>query len=438
MMWFLCRLTVFLGLLLVLPTHTANGRRGMRPRGDRLASAGRSALTLHTSAATGVKPRVTVRCEEGSMSVAVPLDLFGTGYLVNAKHLRLGNCSFSRVEPRNGTLLFRTPLHQCGARRTLDVDDLIYKTSLHYLPPVKQIIVRTNPVTIPIECHYPRKGNVSGEAIEPTWVPFSSTHVGHNSLKFFLALMTENWTEKRDSNIYYLGDEIHIEASVVTLNHVPLKLFIDRCVATVGSEWSSNSSYTIIDHNGCLLDSKAGSSTSSFVNPRVKPDTIRFVLDAFRFYRIPSSLIYITCHLRVSALQQQPNPLNKACWFHRASRTWSLVTDSWASPVGESAGQSICHCCDTLRCGSPSRAIRRKSREAEFSQATGEVDSMLGPLVIVDPNSFGAAKSGSSVGDFAEQHQAVSDGHFLVSLVLLGALMIPVAGFTVATYRRCV
>ncbi|XP_072447461.1 zona pellucida sperm-binding protein 3-like [Chiloscyllium punctatum] len=380
----------------------------MRSRGDRLVSAGRSALTLHTSAATGGKPRVTVRCEEGSMSVAVPLDLFGTGYLVNAKHLRLGNCSLSRVEPRNGTLLFRTPLHQCGARRTLDVDDLIYKTSLHYLPPVKQIIVRTNPVTIPIECHYPRKGNVSGEAIEPTWVPFSSTHIGHHSLNFFLALMTENWAEKRDSNVYYLGDEIHIEASVATLNHVPLKLFIDRCVAAVGPEWSFNSSYTIIDHNGCLLDSKAGSSTSYFVNPRVKPDTIRFVLDAFRFYRIPSSLIYITCHLRVSALQQQPNPLNKACWFQRASRLWSLVTDSWAPPVGESNGQSICHCCDTLRCGSPSRAIRRKSREAEFSQATGEADSTLGPLVIVDPNSFSAAKSGSSVGDFAETHQAVS------------------------------
>eukprot|EP00061_Rhincodon_typus_P015726 g43570.t1 len=323
MMWFFRELSAFLGLLLVLPAQAANGRRGVRPRGDRLAPASRSALTLRASAAAGVKPRVTVRCEEGSMSVAVPLDLFGTGYLVDARHLRLGSCSFSRVEPRNGTLLFRTPLHQCGASWTLDVDYLIYKTSLYYLPTVEQTIVRSNPVTIPIECHYPRKGNVSGGAIEPTWVPFSSTRVGYNSLNFFLALMTgtnsclgpewilieiwviqsypflsedENWAEKQDSNVYYLGDEIHIEASVVTLNHVPLKLFIDRCVATIGSEWSSNASYTIIDHNGCLLDSKTGYSTSSFVSPRAKPDTIRFVVDAFRFYQNPSSLKLLKKH----------------------------------------------------------------------------------------------------------------------------------------------
>ncbi|XP_020377063.2 zona pellucida sperm-binding protein 3-like [Rhincodon typus] len=425
MMWFFRELSAFLGLLLVLPAQAANGRRGVRPRGDRLAPASRSALTLRASAAAGVKPRVTVRCEEGSMSVAVPLDLFGTGYLVDARHLRLGSCSFSRVEPRNGTLLFRTPLHQCGASWTLDVDYLIYKTSLYYLPTVEQTIVRSNPVTIPIECHYPRKGNVSGGAIEPTWVPFSSTRVGYNSLNFFLALMTENWAEKRDSNVYYLGDEIHIEASVVTLNHVPLKLFIDRCVATIGSEWSSNASYTIIDHNGCLLDSKTGYSTSSFVSPRAKPDTIRFVVDAFRFYQNPSSLIFITCHLRVSALQQQPNPLNKACWFQRSSRSWSLVNESWVAPMGESDGQAICHCCNTGRCGLRPWGMRRYLREAEASQEAWEADSTLGPLVIVDPNSFGAAKLVSS------------DGHLLVGLALLGALMIPVAGFAVmATYRK--
>ncbi|XP_039348474.1 zona pellucida sperm-binding protein 3-like [Mauremys reevesii] len=70
-------------------------------------------------------------------------------------------------------------------------DSLVYSTSLNYnpTPASNPVILRTNPAVIPIECHYPRKDNVSSKAIKPTWVPFSSTLSAEERLSFSLHLM---------------------------------------------------------------------------------------------------------------------------------------------------------------------------------------------------------------------------------------------------------
>ncbi|XP_060708860.1 zona pellucida sperm-binding protein 3-like [Hemiscyllium ocellatum] len=96
----------------------------------------------------------------------------------------------------------------------------------------------------------------------------------------------DDWLTERTSTLYYLGDLIHIEASVSMANHVSLKLYIDRCVATLSPDKDSTLRYSIVDYNGCLLDSKAEDSFSTFVLPRDgrKPDKLQFDLDAFRFY----------------------------------------------------------------------------------------------------------------------------------------------------------
>ncbi|XP_078387182.1 zona pellucida sperm-binding protein 3-like [Cetorhinus maximus] len=132
---------------------------------------------------------------------------------------------------------------------------------------------------------YFRKGNVSSDPIKPTWIPFSSTKSGEGNLSFSLRLMKGDWLTERTSTVYYLGELIHIEASVSMTNHMPLKLYIDRCVATLSPDKDSTPRYSFIDHNGCLLDSKAEDSFSTFVLPRDEQelDKLRFDLDAFRF-----------------------------------------------------------------------------------------------------------------------------------------------------------
>ncbi|XP_078387186.1 zona pellucida sperm-binding protein 3-like [Cetorhinus maximus] len=206
-----------------------------------------------------------------------------------------------------------------NSQRKMIGDFLIYTTHLNHTPEYHgSVIVRTNGAVVPIECRYLRKGNVSSDPIKPTWIPFSSTKSGEGHLSFSLRLMNGDWLTERTSTIYYLGELIHIEASVSMINHMSLKLYIDRCVATLSPDKDSTPRYSFIDHNGCLLDSKAEDSFSTFVLPRDEQelDKLRFDLDAFRFLGDDRSLIFITCHLKVAPLDQRDSR-NKACTFQK-------------------------------------------------------------------------------------------------------------------------
>ncbi|CAM4634029.1 unnamed protein product, partial [Caretta caretta] len=131
-------------------------------------------------------------------------------------------------------------------------DYLVYSTSLPYssTPASNPTILRTSPAVIPIECHYPRKDNVSSRAIKLTWVPFSSTLSAEERLDFSLHLMNDDWSTERPSNGFQLGEVMHIQADVSTGNHVALRLFVESCVATLSPDRDSSPSYAVIDFNG--------------------------------------------------------------------------------------------------------------------------------------------------------------------------------------------
>ncbi|CAI9612215.1 unnamed protein product [Staurois parvus] len=76
-------------------------------------------------------------------------------------------------------------------------DWVIYTTNLTYSPTSSIPIIRTNPAVVPIMCFYYRHGNVSSQAIKPTWVPFSTTVSSEERLSFSLVLMTEDWSGPR-------------------------------------------------------------------------------------------------------------------------------------------------------------------------------------------------------------------------------------------------
>ncbi|XP_026547674.1 zona pellucida sperm-binding protein 3-like, partial [Notechis scutatus] len=87
----------------------------------------------------------------------------------------------------------------------------------------------------------------------------------------------------------------------------------------------------------CLLDGREEGVSSTFLAPRLHPETLRFTVDAFRFTGEAQERIYITCCLKVTPGNQPPDVLNKACSFNAASRSWVPVE-------GPSA---ICGCCET-------------------------------------------------------------------------------------------
>ncbi|KFP27558.1 Zona pellucida sperm-binding protein 3, partial [Colius striatus] len=291
---------------------------------------------------------VMVQCQEAQLVVTVHRDLFGTGRLVNAADLTLGPaaCKHSSLNPAHNTVTFTAGLHECGSVVQITPDSLIYRTLLNYdpSPASNPIIIRSNPAVIPIECHYPRRENVSSNAIRPTWAPFSNTLSAEERLVFSLRLMNEDWSAERPFTGFQLGDVLNIQAEVETESHVPLRLFVDSCVAALSPRTG---------FSPCLVDGRLDDTSSAFVTPRPREDMLRFRIDVFRFAGDPRNLIYITCHLKVTPVDQAPDPLNKACSFNKARNTRVATTTEWGvwSPV--EGTRDICSCCEMGNCESP-------------------------------------------------------------------------------------
>ncbi|XP_064417185.1 zona pellucida sperm-binding protein 3-like [Latimeria chalumnae] len=334
------------------------------------------------------------------MVVTVKKDLFGTGFLAKAVDLTLGpqKCSSFKEDGLAAAVVFEVGLHECGNVLEMTKDHLIYSTQLVYTPtPLGNLpIVRTNGAVIPIHCFYPRKQNVSSKAIKPTWIPFTSTVSVEERLAFSLHLMNDDFSKVRESNTYYLGDVVHIEASVITANHMPLLLFIDSCVATLTPDKDSSPRYPIIDYHGCLIDGRSEDSSSVFRPPRPSFNKLRFNLDAFRFYQDSRTVIYITCHLKVTAMDRTPDSMNKACSFRKPANEWTPME-------GKAA---ICSCCETKDCGNAPNWRNRWGRDVASKLGMPglklEGDTVVGPLVILDAKSKGADHSDSSVGLYSE------------------------------------
>ncbi|XP_075054323.1 zona pellucida sperm-binding protein 3-like isoform X2 [Mixophyes fleayi] len=284
--------------------------------------------------------------------------------------------------------------HRCSIAPQMTPDWLIYITNLKYSPtsPSGVPITRTNPAVVPIQCFYPRHGNVSSNAIKPTWVPFSTTVSSEERLSFSLQLMTDDWSAPRSSSVFQLGDMFSIEASVDTQNHVPMILFIDRCVATVSPDVSSNPHYEIITSNGCLMDGKQEDSSSAFRSPRPQPDKLQFMVDAFRFIGTDVSVVYLTCYLKAAAVNQAPDAMNKACSYRKTSSSWFAVEGS----------NAICQCCDTGNCAagqsrrlvSGGRPRGLGKREIAAGPSTEEHGlATLGPLLVVGAEPVQASRT---------------------------------------------
>lgn len=58
-----------------------------------------------------------------------------------------------------------------------------------------------------------------------------------------------DWSRERESKVYFLGDTVNMEASV-DHRHLPLRLFVDSCVATLSADVDSYPRYPFIDHQG--------------------------------------------------------------------------------------------------------------------------------------------------------------------------------------------
>uniref|UniRef100_A0A8C4S8V5 Zona pellucida sperm-binding protein 3 n=1 Tax=Erpetoichthys calabaricus TaxID=27687 RepID=A0A8C4S8V5_ERPCA len=327
----------------------------------------------------GSPQSVSAQCTETEVIVSISSDLFGIRHPIQPSDLTLGGCGVTSQVSAPPTFVIEAPLQGCDSNVTMFTDEIVYNFTLEYNPSsIPGIpIMRTNPAVVQIECHYPRNHNVSSNALNPTWVPYTSTISAEDILGFSLDIMNSDWSGPSSTNTFYLGDLINLQASVDNTNHVPLRIFVDNCIASPASDGSAPT-YMFIGNHGCFTDAQLTNSSSQFITPRVASSTLQFELDAFRFFDVPTSSIFITCNLTVTLASQSIDSLNKACSYIPGLSMWTSVDGSdW-----------VCNCCDTnCVAGLPGRkkAGKRKQRPRRSAltiPAEWEKTLVVGPLFL--------------------------------------------------------
>ncbi|XP_020513430.2 zona pellucida sperm-binding protein 3-like [Labrus bergylta] len=287
---------------------------------------------------------VSVQCREKDAYVAVKKDMFAVGQFINPADLTLGSCGVMGEDNAAQVLIFESQLHECGSSLAMTEDSLIYTWVVNYTPkPLGDSpVVRTSQAAVIVECHYQRKHNVSSLALIPQWTPFSAVKVSEEFLYFTLKLKTDDWQYERPSYQYFLGDMIHIEAIVKQFFHVPLRIYVDRCVATFGPDMNSQPSYAFIENHGCFVDAKVTGSDSKF-RTRSEENKLQFQLEAFRFQGTDSGMLYITCHLKATSAAYAIDTDHRACSY----------TGGWEEASG---ANSVCGSCDSVSAGGSNSA----------------------------------------------------------------------------------
>ncbi|MEQ2193306.1 hypothetical protein XENOCAPTIV_000012 [Xenoophorus captivus] len=300
-----------------------------------------SAMKQQQSAELSVRPRpVVVKCLPDFMEVVVQADMFDAGLNVDVAHLQLGSnspsegteCGAVQLGEEEFTILAR--LTDCGTKLYSTEDKIIYSNVLNYSPkPSLDGLVRLDVAAVPVECHYDRRYTVDGLSLYPTWVPFVSIDSVDDQTPFNLQIMTDDWQFERGSYTFFVGDPINFEVSIVMGHHMPLRIYVDHCVATATPDTEAALRYDFIENYGCLVDAYLTNSNSLFL-PRVEEHKLRFQLVAFRFHQEPCNEIYITCSVKAVPVTLAVNSQNRAC---------SLIGNRWKSVDGN---DQACRSCD--------------------------------------------------------------------------------------------
>ncbi|XP_032387414.1 zona pellucida sperm-binding protein 3 isoform X2 [Etheostoma spectabile] len=312
---------------------------------------------------------VVVSCYPGWMQVVVQADMFDTGLQVEGTHLRLGSGSLSEgsacgaVPSGEAEFTIQAHLSDCGTKLSSTREKIIYSNVLVYSPePSSGGLLRLAGATIPVACHYEKRNAVNGISLLPIWVPSVSRISAEDHIDFNLLIMTEDWQFEKGSYSYFLGDPIHFQVSAVIGNHIPLRVYVDHCVATATPDAETTKRYDFIENHGCLADTYLTNSNSRFL-PRIEEHKLRFQLEAFRFYQENSNQVYITCYVKAVPAELTVSSQNRAC---------SLINNRWWSVDGN---DQACRSCDVshqvaqpLPTARPKTTIRTKAWPSKTSQ----------------------------------------------------------------------
>ncbi|XP_047426717.1 zona pellucida sperm-binding protein 3-like [Mugil cephalus] len=330
---------------------------------------------IMTSAGEDKVKTFALKCHEDGIEIVMKALLFGPA---EPTQLRLGpvraaqdHCA-AKVSGK-GEYVIKAPLSGCGNKVTFTESSVLLSNLLLYSPPPSSPgdTSQVEAAAIPVQCEYSRRYIVSSRALRPTWSPLVSVPSAHLTLDFHLRLMTGDWSTERKSSVYFLGEMVNIEASV-NHRHLPLRLYVHSCVATLSPGVNSNPRYLFIDHQGCFTDSQLSGSSSRFL-PRAQSNFLQIQLEPFLFHQDDRHTIYAMCHLEAVPVSKT-DPLKKAC---------SFINGRWRSVDGD---DNVCESCEVAHSSSSSSTFGHKTvprSNSRHRQNELHREKTLGPVLFL-------------------------------------------------------
>ncbi|XP_075994840.1 zona pellucida sperm-binding protein 3-like [Genypterus blacodes] len=321
---------------------------------------------------------VQVQCTDSSMVIRIKADLYQNGRRVSPKELSLGQSKHlmssqcQSVAVSDAEYVIEAGLHDCGSRLTISKDSVIYSNNLMFSPSASYHgIARMDNAVVPVSCHYERNHFVSSNGQQQLLTVSTPAKYPGASSGFSLKLMTDDWTKEEVSNIFYLGDILHLEASHRAADPGRRRVFIDSCVATLTPDTTSVPRYYFIENHGCLVDAKEEGSNAK-LQYGSRADTLRLQLDAFLFHKDPRNSIFITCQLKATTETWRSSATVKAC---------NYVHSRWENVDMD---DSACRCCESSCYTSSTRwNVRLNPGRLNHKDDAACGSVTLGPLTIL-------------------------------------------------------
>ncbi|KAG8015138.1 Zona pellucida sperm-binding protein 3 [Nibea albiflora] len=316
-----------------------------------------------TTAGTTRPEMIEVLCHVDRVYVRVRREIFKTRD--SYESLKLGTCPVNRGTKVHYYFLYLLK-DDCGFTKESTADHVSIRNVLTYTPPGP--VLRERPFNIPLQCKYPRFFN----SFKVGFYPVTQGGTVHKALQpkstFTLTPQDASGNEVTGTKTFTLGQPMYFAAKKPdsTASSGDQRLYVNKCFMTASQDSNSSPKYTVIDNQGCMVDSKV-SYQSKFLSGSSKM-VQKFSVGAliFKDQASTSSSKQLYMHCDISLGKLTPTQSSKACNYDSTNKKWKEL-------YGD---DSVCTCCEST-CSVQPKATRNiitsHSWKVDLSSMDGSV-----------------------------------------------------------------
>ncbi|XP_034457220.1 zona pellucida sperm-binding protein 3 [Hippoglossus hippoglossus] len=333
------------------------------------------------------KPAVEILCHLDRIYVRVLREGFNnvTAY----KDLYVGSCPVNQGTEEHYYFLYRLTT-DCKFKEESLPDYLSYSNVLSYNPSGQ--ILRKLPFVLPVQCKYHRLFHSYKVGFYPKLQGGTVFKALTPKQSVVLEAQDASGNELTGSKTYTLGQPMFFEAKKA--NDAGTSgaqwMYINKCFMTADQSPNSNPKYTIIENQGCMIDSKFASQSKFLRGSSKMSQKFQVVSFVFKDQVSTSSMsqqLYMHCDVTLGPLTAS----YKACNYDSATKKWKAL-------YGD---DSVCTCCET-NCPSPLPKVSKKTiSSASWKVNLGDQDGHVNVeprMRLTDADSF--SLEDSDMADF--------------------------------------